>query len=73
MFINSARNDAHTLKDIAKSLQDLVLGEPLRWHQPGWILGIGVLKAVGLPRLKRLNLMMNVAGHDAEASQTLLF
>jgi hypothetical protein len=73
MFINSVRDDAHTHKDLTKSLQDLVLGELLRWQKLGRILGVGVLKAVGLPRLKRLNPAMNVAGHDPEANQTLLF
>jgi hypothetical protein len=29
MFINSVSNGAHTLKDLARSLQDLVLGELL--------------------------------------------
>jgi hypothetical protein len=73
MLINSVQDDADTLKDLAKSLQDLFLGELLRWHQPGWILIADVLKAVGLPHLKRLNPTTNVAGHDPKASQTLLF
>jgi hypothetical protein len=73
MFINSVWDNAHTLKDLAKSLQDHVLGELLRWHQPGWILSASILKAIGLPRLKRLNPATNIAGHNPEAGQTLLF
>jgi hypothetical protein len=72
VFFNLVWDNTHTLEDLTKTSQDLVLKKLLCWHQSGGVFSTRVLEAISLPCLKGLNSMANVAGNDPKASQTFL-
>jgi hypothetical protein len=71
-LVDPMRDHTHILQDLPEVLQDLLLRQLLSQNHLRWILGPGILEAITLPRLQRLNLAMEVASNDAKPNQTLL-
>jgi hypothetical protein len=67
------RDDAYTFQNLSEALQDFVLHQLPGRNHLGWVLGPGILEAIGFPRLQGLNPAMKVASHDLEPDQALLF
>jgi hypothetical protein len=71
VFFNLVQDNTHTLEDLTKPSQDLILRKLLYGHQSGGVFSTRVLEAISLPYLKGLNPTTDVAGNDPKANQTL--
>jgi hypothetical protein len=73
IFFNLVGDNTHTLKNLMKPSQDLILRKLLCRHQSEGVFSTKVFEAISLPCLKGLNPMADIAGDDPKASQPFYF
>jgi hypothetical protein len=73
VFKDHVRNDAHSLQDLLKVLEHLLISQLKGRDHMRRLLCLRVLEAIVLSLLQRLNLTAQKASDDPKAGQALLF